>query len=272
MAFIEEGRGRPVLFIHGGIGSAVMWRRQIAHISQNARCIALDLIGTGESDRLLPSSRESYQPEVHLSYVESFLEVLDIHEPLILVLHGWASMIGFSFAQRHAGRVAGICHMESITQPLDGADLDPMLLETFERSRGPDGERFVRDTDEYFDLAVKRQFVHPPGRIVVEEFRRTLGAGNLRQALHTGLNSVPIDKEPASTHAFVETYAQWLRQSDIPKLLILGEPGYLLVGKLALEAEALPNQTVVRVQGAHLLPEDSPDGVGLLLARWIDSL
>lgn len=269
MAYIEAGRGPSVLFLHGGIASSALWRRQIEHLAPHARCIAVDLIGTGESERLLPSSRESYRLQVHLSYLETFTQVLNLQGPITLVLHGWASMIGFAFAQRHAARLKGICHMESIVRPLEWADLQPKLREMLERSRSPEGEQFVMDTDDYFDLATRREFLTPPGRQIIEEYRRTLGQpAAMRQALHTGLNSIPIGGVPAATHGLVDDYATWLREASVPKLLILGEPGHLLVDDLATEAADLPGTTVVRVSGAHMLPEDSPDGVALLLGQW----
>lgn len=269
MAYIDQGEGPNVLFLHGGIGSSVLWRRQIEHLASHARCVAVDLIGTGESARLLPSSRESYRPEVHLGYLETFTQVVGMHGPITLVLHGWASMIGFAFAMRHAARVKGICHMESIIQPLEWTDLQPRVGEMLERSRSPEGEALVMNSDGYFDLATRREFLSPPGRAIVEEYRRTLGQpGPMRQALHTGLNSIPVGGKPAATHALVSEYASWLRSHPVPKLLILGEPGHLLVGDLAEAATTLPDTTVVKVSGAHMLPEDSPDGLALLLAQW----
>ena len=269
MAYIDQGQGPNVLFLHGGIASTVLWRRQIEHLAPHARCVAVDLIGTGESARLLPSSRETYRPEVHLGYLETFTQVVGMQGPITLVLHGWASMIGFAFAMRHAARIEGICHMESIIQPLEWTDLQPRLREMLERSRSPEGEHLVMNTDGYFDLATRREFLSPPGKAIIEEYRRTLGQpGPMRQALHTGINSIPVGGTPAATNALVSEYASWLRSEPVPKLLILGEPGHLLVGDLAEAAASLPETTVMKVSGAHMLPEDSPDGIALLLAQW----
>ncbi|HSJ28849.1 MAG TPA: alpha/beta fold hydrolase [Acidimicrobiia bacterium] len=273
MAYVEEGSGPPVVFIHGGIGSSVLWRRQISLLAPYARCIAVDLIGTGDSERLLPSSRDSYRLESHLAYLESFTTVLGIDQPMVLVLHGWGSMTGFAYAQQHSHRIRGLCHMESIIRPLEWEDLGPKPREMFERARGADGERFVMDTDEYFDLAVRRELLNPPGKVVTDEFRRTLGRpAEMRQALHTALHTVPIAGSPTASFERVQSYARWLGASSVPKLLVLGQPGYWIVDRLAAEAMALPNTTTVQVSGGHLLPEDAPDGVALMIAQWVRSL
>lgn len=269
MAYIEAGRGPNVLFLHGGIASSVLWRRQIEQLAPHARCVAVDLIGTAESARLMPSSRESYRLDVHLGYLETFMQVVGMHGPITLVLHGWASMVGFALAKRQAARIAGICHMESIPQPLDWTDVQPKLREMLERSRSPEGEHFVMDTDGYFDLATRREFLTPPGKPIIDEYRRTLGLpGAMRQALHTGLNSIPIGGIPVSAHELVSDYSTWLESEPVPKLLVLGEPGHLLVGEVADRAAGFPGTKVVRVSGSHMLPEDSPDGIALLLAQW----
>lgn len=269
MAYLESGSGSPVLFIHGGIASCRLWERQMSALSAHNRCIAVDLVGTGYSRRLLPSGPTSYSPALHLSYLESFISLVGITEPLTLVVHGWGSMIGFAYAQRHPTRIRAICHMESIIRPLRSEDLPPKAQDIFARAKAELGRHFVMDTDEYFELATRRELLTPPGRAVLDEFRATHGGpGEMRRALHTGLTMVPIEGVPPSSVDFVAAYAKWLRETSVPKLFIRGEPGFWVTGALAEEAESLPATTVARVAGGHLLPMDSPDGVATLLAAW----
>ena len=48
---MEEGSGDPVLFLHGNPTSSYLWWNVISHGSPLARCIAVDLIGMGKSDK-----------------------------------------------------------------------------------------------------------------------------------------------------------------------------------------------------------------------------
>jgi haloalkane dehalogenase len=49
--YIEEGAGDPIVFIHGNPTSSYLWRNIIPYLTPHARCIALDLIGMGKSDK-----------------------------------------------------------------------------------------------------------------------------------------------------------------------------------------------------------------------------
>ena len=51
MHYIDEGEGDPILFIHGNPTSSYLWRNIIPYVSDDARVIAVDLIGMGKSDK-----------------------------------------------------------------------------------------------------------------------------------------------------------------------------------------------------------------------------
>jgi haloalkane dehalogenase len=67
----------------------------------------------------------------------------------------------------------------------------------------------------------------------------------------------------------VDSYAQWLSTSSIPKLFIDAEPDGFLIGAQREFCRSWPNQTIVRVEGAHFLQEDSPDAVGAATAKFV---
>ena len=47
MHYVDEGRGDPILFLHGNPTSSYVWRNIIPYLSAHGRCIAPDLIGMG---------------------------------------------------------------------------------------------------------------------------------------------------------------------------------------------------------------------------------
>ena len=69
--------------------------------------------------------------------------------------------------------------------------------------------------------------------------------------------------------AIAEKYAEWLSQSDIPKLLIVGDPGAIITGRTRDFCRTWPNQREVTVKGRHFLQEDSPHEIGAALADFI---
>ncbi|MBX9399637.1 alpha/beta fold hydrolase, partial [Streptomyces sp. TRM72054] len=52
MAYVDEGEGDPIVFLHGNPTSSYIWRNVIPHVVDQGRCIAPDLIGMGDSDKL----------------------------------------------------------------------------------------------------------------------------------------------------------------------------------------------------------------------------
>lgn len=66
-----------------------------------------------------------------------------------------------------------------------------------------------------------------------------------------------------------EDYSRWLGQSDIPKLLIRADPGYLLSSRLYDIVKTWPNQTEVTVKGGHYIQETNPDEVGTAIADFV---
>jgi haloalkane dehalogenase len=98
MHYVDEGpRDAPVLlFLHGNPTWSFIWRKPIAALRDRFRCIAVDHIGCGLSDR--PTSWDYTLPR-HADNVEKLLDALGV-ERFGLVVHDWGGMIGFTVATR----------------------------------------------------------------------------------------------------------------------------------------------------------------------------
>ena len=118
MAYVEEGRGDPILFLHGNPSSSYEWRNVIPHLVGMGRCIAPDLIGMGDSDKLPDSGPLSYRLVQHREYLDALLELIGVHENVTLVLHDWGSALGFDWAFRHQSAVKNIIYMDAIVAPI----------------------------------------------------------------------------------------------------------------------------------------------------------
>ena len=60
VAYLDEGQGQPILFIHGNPTSSYLWRNIIKELVNKNRCIAPDLIGMGDSEKLDNPSQKNY--------------------------------------------------------------------------------------------------------------------------------------------------------------------------------------------------------------------
>lgn len=105
------------------------------------------------------------------------------------------------------------------------------------------------------------------------EYRRPyLEQGESRRPTLTWPREIPFEGQPEDVAEIVTAFAGWLSESDVPKLLISGEPGALLVGPVLEYCRAWPNQNEVTVPGVHYLQEDSPNEIGEAIARRVEGL
>jgi haloalkane dehalogenase len=117
MAYVEVGEGDPIVLLHGNPTSSYLWRNVLPHLQPRGRCIAPDLIGMGDSDKLPDSGPRSYRFVEHRRYLDALLEALNVHEQVTFVIHDWGSALGFDWANRHRESVKGIAFMEAIVRP-----------------------------------------------------------------------------------------------------------------------------------------------------------
>src|SRR5690348_2350256 len=101
MAYVDEGQGDPIVFLHGNPTSSYLWRNIIPYLQGFGRCIAPDLIGMGDSQKLPDSGPGSYTFVEHRRYVDVLLEALGVSERVTFVVQDWGSALGFDWSYRH---------------------------------------------------------------------------------------------------------------------------------------------------------------------------
>src|SRR5437660_9993377 len=105
MAYVElgEGEGEPVfLFLHGNPTSSYLWRNVMPEVAGLGRCLAPDLIGMGDSDKLDHPGPDSYRFAAHRDFLWGFIDsAIGRDRPIVLVGHDWGSALGFDWASHH---------------------------------------------------------------------------------------------------------------------------------------------------------------------------
>ena|SRR5947209_10095718 len=258
-----------MVFLHGNPTSSYLWRNVIPHLTPHARCIVPDLIGHGDSDKLDQPGPDSYTFAEHRRYLEGLLAQLDLGDAITFVVHDWGSALGFDWARRHCDRVVGIAYMEAIVQPMSWADFPGAARALFEALRSSAGEELFLKQNVFVEgilpAAISRQLTSRE----MDEYRRPFERdGEDRRPTLSWPRELPIDGEPEDVVEFVEGYAAWLAQSELPKLFVNADPGMVLTGPQRDFCRTWPNQTEVTVTGLHLIQEDSPEEIGRALAEW----
>lgn len=102
--YLDEGPrdGEVLLFVHGNPTWSFAWRHAILALSDRYRCIAVDHIGCGLSDK---PARYEYRLAQHIENLERLVRALDLKR-ITLVLHDWGGPIGLGFAGRNLERIA----------------------------------------------------------------------------------------------------------------------------------------------------------------------
>lgn len=98
--YVDEGEGKPFLFVHGNPTWSFFFRKLIKHFSPSMRTVAADHIGCGLSDK--PQDFE-YRLQQHIDNLEQLVLELDLKDIRLLV-HDWGGAIGLGVAGRHPER------------------------------------------------------------------------------------------------------------------------------------------------------------------------
>lgn len=270
--YVDEGSGEPILFLHGNPTSSYLWRNIIPHLAPFGRCIAMDLIGMGKSDK--PDIE--YQFFDHMKYVDGFIEKMGLKN-ITLVIHDWGSALGFHYAMRHENNVRGLAFMEAIIMPVPSWGMFPAdMREIFQAFRTPEvGWDMIVNKNFFIEqILLDKGIVRRLNEEEKKQYRQPFEDPTTRKPIWRWPNEIPIEGDPKDVVETANAYNEWLQQSDLPKLLFYATPG-VLVSPQTVEwcRQNLKNLKTVDIgQGVHYLQEDNPHLIGKELAAWYRKL
>lgn len=275
MHYRTTGYGAPVVLLHGNPTSSWLWRHVLDHAAVSApgtQWIAPDLIGMGASAK--PDN--PYSLADHTAHVDAFITALGLDD-VVLVGHDWGVAIALDHTRRHPTQVRGVALMEGHLRPLPGWDaFDDGGRDLFQRLRTPGvGERMVLEEDFFLQTLLPAALQRPLAAEELASYREPYPDAASRRPLLAWARQIPIAGQPAAAAQTMRLAAEHLRETDVPVLLVHGQPG-VLVGEaeVAWCREHLRTLEVVDVGGpaGHFLPEDRPQEVAKALTTWVSNL
>ncbi|MDH3578146.1 MAG: haloalkane dehalogenase [Gammaproteobacteria bacterium] len=273
MAYVEMGEGDPIVFQHGNPTSSYLWRNIMPELANHGRCIAVDLIGMGDSDKLDDPGPGSYRYVEHRDYLFAAWQELNVTDNVTFVIHDWGSALGFDWACQHPDKVRGIAYMEGIVRPLSWEEWPELIRPLFQGFRSEAGETMVLEKNVFVERVLPGSVLRGLTEDEMAVYRRPFeNEGETRRPTLTWPRQIPLDGEPADVHEIVARYADWLCNSAVPKLFINAEPGAILTGPQREFCRGFPNQTEVTVAGSHFIQEDSPLEIAAAIREWLDNL
>lgn len=252
MSYVDEGEGRPIVFLHGNPTSSHLWRNVVP--SMPGRRLAPDLIGMGASGK--PDIEYSF--EDHARYLDAWFDALELDD-VTLIGHDWGGALAADWASRHASRVRGLAFTEAVLKPMTWEEFPPEGAKVFRAIKTPGvGESMIGG------------FLPPEyeGMYPTEESRKPL----LRWA-----RSMPLGGEPAAVVSRIEAFDAWLASTpEIPKLLITFDAGPDTMLTPAMVDWCAANFAALKVAhhpvtAGHHTPEDQPHLIAESLRAWLQS-
>jgi len=117
------GRGKPLIFIHGWLGSWRYWWTSMQALSARHRSFAFDLWGFGDSSK----ATHMYSLDSYVEMIDQFIEQLGIMKPVTLVGHSLGAAVALNYCTKHADNVEKII---AVALPIQGVYINERLTST----------------------------------------------------------------------------------------------------------------------------------------------
>ena len=270
---MEEGKGDPIVLIHGNPTSSFLWRNIIPRLASHGRVIAPDLIGHGDSEKLpVEDGPDRYSFDVNYQFLnELFLEI-GIEENIIFILHDWGSALGFHWAKNNSTAMRGISYMEAIVCPLFWDDWPEDAVGIFKGFRSEKGEDLILARNLFVEGVLPSSILRELTAMEMNAYRAPFLEPSHRQPTLNWPRQIPIEGSPQNMVDVVTAYGKFMETSTIPKLFINADPGSILTGRPREYCRTWPNQEEVTVRGLHFIQEDSPDQICDALTNWFSNI
>lgn len=264
--YIDEGTGDPILFLHGNPTSSYLWRNIIPYLTDLGRCIALDHIGMGKSDKpdIEYGFRDTYK------YLDLFITELGLKN-ITLILHDWGSILGFHYANLHRDNIKAIVFMESSIQAPNFANMPTNARLSIKMVKNPLlGVLLVK----YANIFIKKMLPDLIQRELTEEEKKHYASpfptAKSRQPLLAFPQDVPMNGQPEVVDKVIKDYHAWLKETEIPKLCLYVNPGVALQKEdVELIKKEFRNTKLVYLgEGMHFIQEDYPHQIGQNIVEW----
>jgi pimeloyl-ACP methyl ester carboxylesterase len=273
LAYHEEGRGEPVVFVHGTLSDLRTWQAQVPFFAHTHRALAYSRRYAAPNPDVEPGADDPMP--VHVDDLARFLRALDA-APAHVVGSSWGGFVSLLLAIRHPELVRSLVLAEPPVVPLFmGLPPTPgkllRLLVTRPRAAmalmrfvggtvGPAQRALEQGRDEeamrrFGDGVVGPGFFDGSPPEVQARIRENFGAFR-EQILGEGFPPIADDE---------------VRSVRVPTLLVTGErsPAFLLRVSDRLE-ELLPNVSRVEIPGAsHVMFESHPEAFNAAVAAFL---
>lgn len=269
MHYIEQGAGDPILFLHGMPTSSYLWRNIIPYLSPLSRCIAVDLIGMGKSDK----PNIDYTIHDHINFVEKFIKKLNLRR-LTIVMHGVGSIIGFDYAMRNESSVKGLVFYEAYLRPINGDDLSLPYQEQVSILDEEHTHDLIMNSTYFVDKVLPQGMMRPLTDEEMTHYREPFLKKGSGKPIIQYLQDMPRGNGKSEIDKIIANYSKKLVKSKIPKLMLFSVPGFITtIATVMWAKENFTNLEIVDIgEELHFAQESNPSLMGETISVWVQGI
>lgn len=267
--YIDEGRGDPVVCVHGNPTWSFYYRNVVKALRATHRVIVPDHMGCGLSDR--PSDSEyAYTLDSRVADLEALLEHAGVRERVTLVVHDWGGMIGLAWATRHPERVARIVVLNTSGFRLPSTKRLPATL-WLVRNVSPVANLMVRGFNAFAGFATSWATAKGLDPVVAEGLVAPYDSWRNRIATLRFVQDIPLSPSDASFATVKATEDGLEKLASRPILVCWGKQDFVFDDHFLAEwKKRFPKADYHEFPDAgHYVLEDKADEVVALVKEFL---
>lgn len=273
-AYIDQGEGNPIVFVHGATEQVYIWRNIMPFVEKYGRVVAMDNLGHGLTDK---SDTDNIFEDSYALF-EAFMDKLALTN-VTLVIQDWGSVIGLYWASKHPERVAGIAMAESLCAPaypimdLEAARNNPskkIAVDHYDLYRSEEGVKLVHDQNLMIERVWHMHCRRKLSERELDTYRAPFAKPEWRKPLLEWPRAVGLGGDRPFVDTAMQEMNEWMLNTQTPFLDIYGFPGAVTTEQdVQWRAERIENHesSYVGVTN-HFIQEDQPEAFGRALGDW----
>lgn len=260
--YVDEGQGDVLLFVHGNPTWSFAWRRLIRDLSPQYRCIAVDHVGCGLSDK---PQQYAYRLDQHIRNLNRLLDALDLTS-VTLVAHDWGGAIGMGAAGRAPERFRRfvLCNTAAFRSQRIPLRIAVCRVPVF-------GKLMIQGLNAFAGAAVHMAVARRLEPAVRAGYLAPYDSWAHRVATYEFVQDIPLRPSHPSYDTLLEVERNLEQFQGHPVLLLWGARDWCFTTEFLAEfQQRFPDaETEVWPNASHYVFEDAADEMSARLARFL---
>ena len=267
--YVDEGRGEPVVMVHGNPTWSFYYRELIKSLSGRYRTIVPDHIGCGLSDKP-PPSQYDYTLQSRIDDLDQLIETQIGSDNITLILHDWGGMIGMAYALRHPEKISRLIVLNTASFLPPGTKKIPARLYLI-RNSGPLAAIAVLGCNLFAVGTLYMASRRGLARDVKDGLTAPYNCWKNRIATLKFVQDIPLGKKDPSYRIVKQAGEQLHLLSKVPMLICWGEHDFVFdLDYLDEWQRRFPDAEVHRFSDAgHYVLEDASEKIIPLIDRFL---